>query len=285
MKPTFDEIYRNAPAERRDQLLRFRAAHPYKHLAVGGVQWDYIASGQGAQAIVILSGGISTGESSFSTMTKLEKEYRVISPSYPPTGKLDVVTDGLAALLDAEGIEKAHVYGHSLGSLVGHVLVRRHPQKVDKLILGSFGLYTMAHVLAAKLFFKLPMRVLYAYYARALRRLTAGTGDDEQRFMAAYMSDLFYLQHTLSTFMSQMGLLLDGSDHAAEYGIFTPVERPGRVLIIVADDDHGFSQKERAMLIAAYPGAQVKRFATGGHWVGTTHPEEYDAAFDAFLKA
>jgi hypothetical protein len=54
---TFDELYRDAPPEQREMLREFRLSHPYQHLTVNGVEWEYIASGQGDQAHRFASGG------------------------------------------------------------------------------------------------------------------------------------------------------------------------------------------------------------------------------------
>lgn len=68
--------------------------------------------------------------------------FRVLAPSRP--GYLgtpaEVGTspaaqaDGLAALLDALGIERCAVFGHCAGGLVGYVLAARHPDRVQCLV-------------------------------------------------------------------------------------------------------------------------------------------------------
>jgi pimeloyl-ACP methyl ester carboxylesterase len=285
MAPTTEEIYRDVPAEQRDELFRFRDTHAGKRLTTRGATWDYIVSGQGDQAVVVLGGALSTGEAAYRTITRWEQTYHVLAPSYPQQRRLYEVMDGLADLMDAEGIASAHVYGHSLGALVAHGFVRRHPTRVDKLILGGFGIYSSLHTLAASMFFKLPYSFLQSYYEKAVRRLAAGAGDAEQKFYAAYTQDLFYLQQTPETFRCQMALLLDGMGHSEDYHLFEPVTRPGRVLIIGAHDDRGFSDSERRALISTYPGAQVKIFDSGGHWVSATHAGEYKSVLDAFLES
>jgi pimeloyl-ACP methyl ester carboxylesterase len=111
---------------------------------------------------------MSTGRSSFSRIEQLEGDFRVISPSYPQAISLEATLDGLAGILDAEGIERAQVIGHSLGAGLAHAFVRRYPQRVDKLVLSGFGLYTPFRLQAIKLFlwlFKvLPFRFLQRYY-------------------------------------------------------------------------------------------------------------------------
>ena len=281
----FDDIYRDVPEEQREQLRQFRATHPYKRFAFDGLEWRYIASGQGEQAVLILGGGISTGESSFRTITRLEGEYRILSPSYPSATNVDTITEGLAALLDREGIEQAHIFGHSLGAGIAHVFVRSYPQRVDKLILSGFGLYRPWHTRLIRLSLRLPYCLLYAYYGSLPKRLLAEAPGEERAFVTAYFQELFASQQSRDSFLGRLRLLLDIFDHADAYRIFTPVEKPGRVLIIAAADDWGFSRAERNVLKASYPGAQVHIFRSGGHWVGFTHRDEYDTIVDAFLRA
>lgn len=282
---TFDTIYKDVPVDQRERLQKFRVTHPYSRYNAGGVQWDYIASGEGEQAILILGGGISVGETSFQNILRLEKRYRVLSPSYPPVGNMRRIADGLAAILDRERIRRAHVFGHSLGAGVAHVFARLYPDRVDKLVLDGFGLYAPASLRMAKLFFKLPAGLLKAYYRRAFRRLLANADDDVRAFYKAYVEELFTRLHTSETFIGQFKLLLDIFDKADEYGIFRLVERPGKVLLILAEDDRGFKPAEREALKASYPGAQVHTFASGGHLSGFTRPEEFNRVLDGFLES
>jgi pimeloyl-ACP methyl ester carboxylesterase len=283
--PTFDELYRDAPPEQRELLRNFRLTHPYQHLSVNGVAWEYIASGQGDRAVLILGGGLSVGESSFRNILRLEKKYRVLSPSYPPVGKMGPVSEGLTAILQEQGFEKAHVFGHSLGAGVGHVFLRQMPARVDKLVLDAFGLYTPAHVRSAKLFLKLPVWLLLAYYRRAFKRLLAGAGDADQRFYAIYTNEVMTRLHTPQTLKGQFKLLMDISDHAEAYDVFQPVEGAGRVLLVLAEDDRGFTAGERQALKDTYPGAQVHSFASGGHLAAFQRQAEFDALVDGFLDS
>jgi pimeloyl-ACP methyl ester carboxylesterase len=196
---------------------------------------------------------------------------------------MSVIADGLAAILEAEGVSQAHVFGHSLGAAVGHVLVRLCPERVDKLVLDGFGLYTPGHVRFAKLFFKLPFGLLMAYYRRTINRLMAGADDPEILFWKAYLEELLTRLHSRETLTAQFRLLIDIFDHAAEYGVFHMVEKPGRVLLILAKDDRGFTPAEREALIESYPGAQVHWFVRGGHLSGFTRREEFNDVLDGFL--
>jgi pimeloyl-ACP methyl ester carboxylesterase len=47
------------------------------------------------------------------------------------------MADDLAAVMDASGFERAHVFGISLGGMVSQHLALRHPEKIDQLILAA----------------------------------------------------------------------------------------------------------------------------------------------------
>ena len=49
---------------------------------------------------------------------------------------MDVWADDVAALLDAIGVQKAHVHGSSMGGMVAIKLAAKYPEKVDGLVIG-----------------------------------------------------------------------------------------------------------------------------------------------------
>jgi hypothetical protein len=67
-------------AERWEELRKFRATHQSKHITVKGVNWDYIVSGEGGEALLLLPGGAMVGESLFTRIPAFENRYRVIAP-------------------------------------------------------------------------------------------------------------------------------------------------------------------------------------------------------------
>jgi pimeloyl-ACP methyl ester carboxylesterase len=286
-RPTFDEIYANVKPEYKERLLNFRAAHPYKRVTLDSVPWEYVVAGQGDEALLLLGGGLSVGEAAFDNILRYAGDYRVLSPSYPAVSTMGALVDGLVKLLDAEGIARAYVFGHSMGAAVAHVLVRRHPEQVDKLILSGFGLYTARNARRAKLGFAMfrwmPDGYIRAVYMPKIRRMLAGVNPDEGAFLIAYFEELFALHYTKASLIGQFNLLADMVVHADDYHVFEPVERPGKVLFIAAEDDRGFTDEERAALIATYPGAQTHIFESGGHWVGVVQREAYHAVLRDFL--
>lgn len=280
-------LYAGAPPEQVAQLRQFRASHPYRRLVVDGAEWSYIASGHGPQALFILGGALSTGESSFRTIQRLEKHFRVISPSYPPVGDMGVVCRGLAAILEHENLAQTSLFGHSMGAAVAHVFVRQYPQQVDRLALSGFGLYTRRNARKMRsslsLFSVLPFGYMRGMYKRRIEAMLEQVEPHERDFLAAYFRDLLEVQHNRTSFLGQFKILADMAQRPEEYQVFEPVEKPGQVLILQAQDDRGFQPDEQAALQETYPEALVHEFESGGHWVMLTRREEYEAVLDGFL--
>ncbi|WP_433656596.1 alpha/beta fold hydrolase [Nocardia sp. CA-128927] len=68
--------------------------------------------------------------------------FRTIAPDYPSSvGSCAELVDGFVAVLDAEGIDRAHVIGQSAGGMYAELLSRRVPDRVRSLTLSSTGLY------------------------------------------------------------------------------------------------------------------------------------------------
>ena len=240
------------------ELRAFRATHPYRSLTVGGVDWQYLAGpaappaedgatapGDARPALLVLGGGFSLGDSAFRTVTAFEPRFRVVSPSYPPVRTMPELVAGVAAILDAEGIPSASVFGHSLGAGVAHAFSRRYPQRVDKLILSGFGLYTPGHTRLVgafvRLFSVLPKATLAAFYRPRIARLLTGADGNDRAFLSAYTEDLF-AAHTRESALARLAVLLDPAEHP-DRDAASAFERPEDVLVLGAADDRGFTPR------------------------------------------
>jgi pimeloyl-ACP methyl ester carboxylesterase len=108
-----------------------------------GVSLYYEEKGSGDP--VLLIGGTGADHSIWNgTAEALAQRYRVIvydqrgtglsdQPPDPGSYTMRVLADDAAALLDALGVGRAHVAGHSLGAAVGQELALGHPDKVASL--------------------------------------------------------------------------------------------------------------------------------------------------------
>lgn len=112
------------------------------HVAVNGMQMYYEVSGQG-DPIVVLHGAYMTIPSMGAIIPKLAETHKVYALEFQAHGRTNDIDrpityenlgDDVAAFMDAVKLEKADVFGYSMGANAGLQLAIRHPEKVNKII-------------------------------------------------------------------------------------------------------------------------------------------------------
>jgi pimeloyl-ACP methyl ester carboxylesterase len=110
---------------------------------VTGLFWE--STGAGAPVLMITGLGLSGG-AWWRTVPVLAQRLRVITFDNRGVGRscslqhsytTEAMADDALSVLDAAGIERAHVYGFSLGGMVAQQLVLRHPTRIRSLVLGA----------------------------------------------------------------------------------------------------------------------------------------------------
>ena len=105
--------------------------------------WE--STGDGAPVLLIMGLGLSGG-AWWRTVPVLARRLRVItfdhrgvgrSRAFSPVYTTEAMADDAVAVLDAAAIDRAHVYGISLGGMVAQQLALRHPGRVRSLVLGA----------------------------------------------------------------------------------------------------------------------------------------------------
>src|SRR5215471_10747407 len=131
------------------------------HFQEGPVDWSKPASefvtvrdrkihlidrGKGPHAVLLIHGYGASKSSWEELIDRLAPEQRVLAPDLPGFGFSDryagdyspeALADDLAALLDARGVQKASVVGHSWGASIALAFALRHPDRLDKMVLMS----------------------------------------------------------------------------------------------------------------------------------------------------
>ncbi len=111
---------------------------------VGDINIYYESHGDGEALLLIM--GYGQYSAHWATLIPpLSQEYRVISFDNRGTGRSDkpdipytmkMMADDAKGLLDAIGIDSAHVFGISMGGMIAQELALNYPDKVISLILG-----------------------------------------------------------------------------------------------------------------------------------------------------
>ncbi len=107
------------------------------------MHWD--SAGGGPPVLLITGLGLSGG-AWWRTVPVLERRFRVITFDSRGVGRsksstyaytTEAMADDAVSVLDAAGVERAHVYGFSLGGMVAQQLALRYPERVRALVLGA----------------------------------------------------------------------------------------------------------------------------------------------------
>jgi pimeloyl-ACP methyl ester carboxylesterase len=116
-----------------------------KRVAVNGMQMYYEVSGEG-EPLVVLHGAYMDIPTMGGIIPKLAETHRVYAVELQGHGRTSDVdrkityqslADDVAAFMDAVGLEKADVFGYSMGAAAGLQLAIRHPAKVNRLVAAS----------------------------------------------------------------------------------------------------------------------------------------------------
>lgn len=111
---------------------------------VGDINIYYETQGEGEALVLIMGYGGSSGQW-FRQIPGLSQEYCVVAFDNRGTGRSDkpdisytmeMMAGDIAGLLDAIGIDAAHVYGVSMGGMLAQEFALRYPERVIGLILG-----------------------------------------------------------------------------------------------------------------------------------------------------
>lgn len=112
---------------------------------INGMQMYYEVSGSG-EPLVVLHGAymnIPTMGEIIPMLAETHTVYALELQGHGRTNDMDRpitypgMTDDVAAFMDAIGLEKADIFGYSMGAAVGLRLAVEHPDKVDQLVLAS----------------------------------------------------------------------------------------------------------------------------------------------------
>ncbi|HKF86141.1 MAG TPA: alpha/beta hydrolase [Candidatus Limnocylindrales bacterium] len=112
---------------------------------VNGINLYYEVHGTG-RPIMLLHGGLGSGEMFGPALERLAEGHQVIAPDLQGHGRtadvdrpmrLETMSDDIAALIDELGLGQVDAVGYSLGGGVAFQLAIRHPEKVRKLVVVS----------------------------------------------------------------------------------------------------------------------------------------------------
>lgn len=121
--------------------------HTVRHLQVGDWSTRVLECGEG-DPLILMHGTGGHLEAFTRNLPALASRFHVVAYDYPGHGwttaaeadlEIDDYSAHLAQLMDALGIERAHLSGESLGGWVAVKFAAAHPDRVDRLVLNTPG--------------------------------------------------------------------------------------------------------------------------------------------------
>jgi pimeloyl-ACP methyl ester carboxylesterase len=238
-----------------------------------------LQGGEGADLVFLHGAGGATAEDPF--LLKLAQHYRVHAPLLPGYGEseesssirdmLDVTLHSFD-VIEALGLRRPILVGHSLGGMIAAEMAALCPNEVDRLVLiASAGLWLDAYP-APDLFTLLPREfpaVLFhdVEFGRAM--LTANLALDDPKFLIPF----------LVSNARQLGMAGKFLFPIPERGLKDRIYRiKARTMLVWGDSDRIFPAPYAQAFKAGIAGAELVSVPDAGHMVTVEKPDAVLAA-------
>lgn len=257
-----------------------------------GVHINYHDTGSGAPVLLIHGSGpgVSAWANWRGVIPPLGETYRVIAPDMvgfgytrtdqPAAFDVECWVDLVVQLLDRLGLPKVHVVGNSFGGAIALHLARRHPQRVDKLVLmGAVSLPFPLTPGLDKVWGYTPslqgMRELMGLFAHDQSLIN----DDliASRFEVSRQRGMDKVYESLFPAPRQRWVDALGQDE----NLLRRVRN--RTLIVHGRDDQVIPVDVSLRLLRVLPNADLLVFGNCGHWTQIEKRDEFVRAVRAFL--
>lgn len=249
------------------------------------IYWE--ESGAGDPLLLIMGLGYSS-EMWHRTRPQLAKHFRTIVFDNRGVGKSDVpagpypiaqMADDAAAVLDAAGVDRAHVYGISMGGMIAQELTLNHPERVRSLVLGCTACGGSSAIPAAPLV----MRTLMARAtmtaeegAEAMVPFVYGPATPRSRIE----EDLVIRRRTFpqaAGYLAQVQGIVAWSCCDRLHNIRVPT------LVLHGEKDQLVPPGNGRILAEKIPGARLTMFENASHIYPTDEPEAANETVLRFL--
>ena len=137
------KIAGDAAIRRHESIDLSEAPKAGKTVAAAGLDIHYVEAGKGSPVVLIHGLGASTFSYRF-TIPALAERFRVVALDLPGSGYSTLTTPDLsataqvehvAAFLDALGLDRVALVGHSMGGTIAQRFAATYPERVDRLVL------------------------------------------------------------------------------------------------------------------------------------------------------
>lgn len=251
-----------------------------------GLKLSYVELGNPKGRPLILLHGFTDTSRSWSLVAPYLSEFRLLIPDQRGHGSADapaccysshVYADDARQFMDAIGIERAAVIGHSMGSMTAITMAAEYPDRISDIVLiGSTALVPVArggwlYDNVAELKFPIDPK---SEFMREWHPANQPTPID-QAFAAEAMKEILVIQPQVWRGVMRELAAVPVGRHAADI--------KARVLIVSGGKDPLFPAEHHQSLVKAFPDAEAHVFPTLGHNPNWERPAEVAALIASFL--
>ena len=251
-------------------LIKLPTHHGEIHVLQGGAGKD-----------VVFLHGASGLEADNPFLVKLAQKYRVTAPLLPGFGASDEcasirdmqdVTLHTLDVLEALGLKRPILAGHSMGGMIAAEMAAVAPNEVDKLVLiASAGLWIEAH----------PAPDIFSLLPKEFPPLMFHDAEFGQKVMTAdvNINDPAFLSPVLVNNSRTMGMAGKFLFPIPERGLKDRIHRiKARTVLVWGDSDRIYPAPYAHAFKDAIPGAELVIVAEAGHMVPIEKPDPVIAA-------
>ena len=259
-------------------------------VSIGDADIYYEDKGEGPP-LVLVPGLAGSGAFFISQVSEFSKSFRTIVHDHRGAGRstharihysVEQMADDTLRLMDALGIDSAHLVGHSTGGAIGQVIATEHPERLRSLVLSAT--WAGPDPYFRRMFESRKQTLLdsgvEAYLkASSLVQTTPKWVSENDEFLTELHRVTVETCAPVEVMVSRIDAILRHDRRSRLLQIHVPT------LVIVARDDMITPQFYSEELASAIPGAKLIVLEGGGHYSPAIYSAAYNAAVGAFLRA
>jgi len=249
----------------------------------------YRERGEG-EPLLLIHGLFGSADNLGGLVRILETDYRTISLDLRNHGRsphaeamnYSAMADDVRALMDRLGLERAHIFGHSMGGKTAMQLALDHPARIDKLVIADIAPVTYGNH---------HTKILEGMKAVAAAAPVSRKG--AQEILEHYESEMSILSFLLTNWRRSedgiWGWRLNLDAIARNYADIAAGNSgspyTGEVLFLRGGNSNYVLAEHRDQILNLFPNASVRTIEGTGHWLHAEKPDMVARAVTRFLGA
>jgi 4,5:9,10-diseco-3-hydroxy-5,9,17-trioxoandrosta-1(10),2-diene-4-oate hydrolase len=280
--------------------MEVRMPYPQdRTIRVGSLQARYWAEGNLGTPVILIHGLGGYVESWRRNILPLSSQHRVFAVDLPGFGQSDRLRDGaynlqtyvqfISEFLEALGLERAHIVGHSLGGCISLQFTFTYPEMVDRLVLVSSGglgremtpLLRLACLPVLGEILTGPSRMGSRLFLEAIVNDKALIGDEDVQ-IDYELSKLPGMQQALLMTLRTLGSVF-GQKPSFYEPILEKLATITQPTLVIWGRQDSIVPVSHADVARRIPNSQVQILERCSHYPQFEHPQEFNQLLQEFL--